>query len=241
VDGVPEHVVPAVSAVPAVTVALPGGGWARFTGRAAGDMGHGGAYVQEVSAEVAARRRAVLDLPWTWLRQVHGDTVVTVGSPGAGAGSRADAAVTAESGCALAVLTADCAPVALASPEGVLGAAHAGWAGLVAGVLERTVDTMAGLGASQVAALVGPCIEAGCYEFGPDDLDRVASAVGPEVRARTREGRPALDLAAGVRSSLARAGVDKVDVMGVCTACSPGYWSWRGRREQQRQAMVVWR
>ena len=234
-DGVPEHV------VPAVTVALPGGGRARFTGRAAGDMGHGGAYVHAVSPEVAARRRAVLDLPWTWRRQVHGDTVVTVASPGEGAGSRADAAVTAESGCALAVLTADCAPVALASPEGVLGAAHAGWAGLLAGVLERTVDAMAGLGASTVAAVVGPCIEAGCYEFGPDDLDKVAAAVGPEVRARTRHGRPALDLAAGVRSCLGRAGVDRIDVMGVCTACSPDHWSWRARREQQRQAMVVWR
>jgi YfiH family protein len=235
---VPPAVPPSV---PAVTVALPGRAWARFTGRGAGDMGHGGAYVHEVSPEVAARRRAVLDLPWTRLRQVPGDTVVTVSSPGEGAGSRADAAVTAERGCALAVLTADCAPVALASPEGVLGAAHAGWAGLVAGVLPRTVEAMSALGASEVAAVVGPCIEAGCYEFGVDDLDKVASAVGPEVRACTGQGRPALDLVAGVRAALGRAGVGRVDVMGVCTACSPGYWSWRVGRAQQRQAMVVWR
>ena len=228
---------------PPGTVALRGGAWARFTARADGDMGHGGAFVHEVLPEVAARRRAVLDLPWTWLRQVHGDTVVTVESPGEGAGARADAAVTARRGCALAVLTADCAPVALASPEGVIGAAHAGWAGLVAGVLERTVEAMAGLGASEVVAVVGPCIEARCYEFGADELERVAWVVGPAVRARTSEGRPALDLVAGVRAALARAGVRHVDNRAACTACTPGpgYWSWRARRDQQRQAMVVWR
>lgn len=224
-----------------IDVELAGGTRARFTGRAEGDLGHAGAYVTEVAPDVATRRRAVLDLPWTWLRQVHGDTVVTVTAPGEGAGSRADAAVTAEPGCALAVLTADCAPVALASPEGVVGAAHAGWAGLAAGVLERTVEGMAGLGATSVTAVVGPCIEARCYEFGPDDLEAVVAAVGPEVRGRTGAGRPALDLVAGVRAALARAGVTRVDDLATCTACSPGYYSWRARAEKQRQALVVWR
>ena len=232
---------PTAGPAPAGPLTLPGGGWARFTGRAEGDMGHGGAYVHEVRPDVAARRRAVLDLPWTWLRQVHGDTVVTVTAPGEGAGSRADAAVTAEPGCALAVLTADCAPVALASPEGVLGAAHAGWGGLVVGVLERTVEAMAALGATSVSAVVGPCIEARCYEFGADDLETVVAAVGPEVRARTSAGRPALDLVAGVRAALARAGVADVAVLATCTACSPGHYSWRARAETQRQALVVWR
>ena len=83
----------------------------RFTGRDEGDMGHGGRYVVDVDAEVEARRRAVVDRPWTWLRQVHGADVVEVRTPGDGAGTRADAAVTAEAGCVLAVLVADCAPV----------------------------------------------------------------------------------------------------------------------------------
>src|SRR5438876_12396346 len=109
-------------------------------------MGHGPSgpprhphrpFVTTFAPDVATRRRVVVDLRWTWLRQVHGDRVVTVSSPGAGAGSRADAAVTDQAGCALAVLTADCAPVALASPQGVLGVAHAGWRGLEAGVLEQ--------------------------------------------------------------------------------------------------------
>ena len=113
-----------------------------FTGRAEGDMGHGGGPVVAVRPDVEARRRAVVDLPWTWLRQVHGAEVVRVAGPGDAAGATADAAVTAAPGCALAVLTADCAPVALASAEGVIGVAHAGWRGVAAGVLEATVAEM---------------------------------------------------------------------------------------------------
>ncbi len=203
-------------------------------------MGHGGRYVVEVEPDVASRRRRVVDLPWTWLRQVHGDVVVVVGGPGEQAGTRADAAVSAQAGCALAVLTADCAPVALTSPEGVIGAAHAGWSGLAAGVLERTVESMGALGATRISAALGPCIGPECYEFGEDDLESVAARVGPDIRARTASGRPALDLAAGVRAVLAREGVT-VDDRAVCTACRPGYYSWRARREHQRQAMVVWR
>jgi YfiH family protein len=224
-----------------ITVDLVGGARARFTGRDEGDMGHGGAYVHDVSPAVAARRQDVLGLPWTWLRQVHGDTVVEVRRPGEGAGRRADAAVTTAPGCALAVLTADCAPVALASPEGVLGAAHAGWAGLAAGVLERTLEAMAALGATTVSAVVGACIGPECYEFGADDLFRVATIVGPEVRSRTADGRPAFALAAGVAAVLEREGVASVRDLRTCTACAPGYFSWRARADRQRQAMVVWR
>lgn len=212
-----------------------------FTGRAEGDMGHGGDFVVDVRPDVAARRRAVVDLPWTWLRQVHGSRVVTVTAPGAGAGEWADAAVTAEPGCALVVLTADCAPVALASPEGVVGVAHAGWRGVAAGVLERTVEAMRDLGAEVVRAVLGPCIRPECYAFGPADLAAVASRLGDGVRARTGDGRPALDLPAAVRSALARAGVDTVDDAGACTACSGRHFSHRARRETERQAVVVWR
>ncbi len=214
-----------------------------FTGRAAGDMGHGAAVAGTAVADVAERRRGVVDLPWTWLRQVHGASVVRVAGPGHQAGAVADAAVTAGAGCALAVLTADCAPVALASAEGVIGMAHAGWRGLVAGVLEATVSEMRALGATEIEAVIGPCIRPGCYEFGIDDLDVVAGRMGAAVRATTTAGRPALDLPAAVRAALAAAGVGPAAVadVGVCTACSADHFSWRARREPQRQAAVIWR
>jgi len=212
-----------------------------FTGRDDGDMGHGGVYVHAVNPDVEQRRRAVVDLPWTWLRQVHGDRVIRVLGPGDGAGEVADAAVCATPGCAIAVLTADCAPVVLDSPEGVFAVAHAGWVGLTAGVLERCVEEMRAMGATDVRAALGPCIRSECYEFGPDDLDRVAHRLGDAVRSTTSSGAPSLDLAAGVRVALDRAGVHHLHDLGVCTACSPDHFSWRSRAEQQRQATVVWR
>ena len=204
-------------------------------------MGHGGAYVTEVAAEVEARRRAVKDAPWTWLRQVHADTVVTVAEPGAGAGTTADASVSARPGCVLAVLAADCAPVALVSPEGVVAAVHAGWRGVHAGVLQRAVEAARRLGATQLQAVLGPCIRAECYQFGAEDLAAVAANLGDAVRGRTTGGHPALDLPAAVVAALGQAGVAQFEDVGVCTACSDGYFSWRGGQELARQAMVVWR
>jgi YfiH family protein len=224
-----------------IILELDGGARALFTDRADGDMGHGGRYVTEVAPEVEARRRAVLPLPWTWLRQVHSDVVRSVEEPGGAAGATGDALVADQPGCALAVLTADCAPVVLSSPEGVVGVAHAGWRGMAAGVVDRAAEVMRASGASAIDAVVGPCIRPDCYEFGADDLERVVSAVGPEVRGRTAAGRPALDLVAGLRACLARVGARRVVDIGVCTACTPDYFSWRARREHERQATVVWR
>ena len=204
-------------------------------------MGHGGLYVTEVAPDVDARRRAVKDAPWTWLRQVHGDAVVEVASPGGGAGTKADASVTAEPGCVLAVLAADCAPIALVSREGVVAVVHAGWRGLHGGALQRAVGAARRLGASDIRAVLGPCIHAECYEFGEADLDTVAARLGNGVRARTANGQPALDLPAAVAAALTEAGVPDLDDVGVCTACSGDYFSWRARKELARQAMVVWR
>jgi hypothetical protein len=214
-----------------------GPAWVRFTGTADGDL----ADPTGIDAAVLARRRSVLDRPWTWLVQVHGAGVAIVESPGGGAGRTADAAVSALPDAALAILTADCAPVAFASAEGVIGVAHAGWRGLVAGVVEETVAAMRALGALSVVAALGPCIHAECYAFGADDLDTAVDRFGPAVRAETAAGRPALDIPRAVRVAVDRADADLVADADVCTACSGGHWSWRARQDRQRQATVVWR
>jgi polyphenol oxidase len=175
------------------------------------------------------------------MRQVHGARVLEIDRPGAGTGEEADAAVTRAPDVALAVLTADCAPVALVSAEGVIGVAHAGWRGLLAGVIEATVDAMRGLGATEVGAVLGPCIHPECYQFGPLELDALAARLGPGVRSECSDGGEALDMPAAVRSSLERAGAELLGDVGICTACSPDYWSWRGGQDSQRQATVVWR
>lgn len=161
--------------------------------------------------------------------------------PGMVSGTDADALVATDAEAALAVFSADCATVALASPEGLMGAVHAGWKGVLAGVVDRAVEAIWALGATAVFAGLGPCIRAECYEFGPTDLDRVAAAVGPEVRAVTRWGTPALDLPAAVGSALAASGAELVVSDGTCTGCSPDHYSYRASGAVERQALVVWR
>jgi YfiH family protein len=213
---------------------LAGGVRVRCTGWAQGDLAGPGRVVD-------ARRRAVVDLPWTVLDQVHGARVVVVEGPGAAAGEPADAAVSTVDGAALAVITADCAPVGLGSPEGVFGVVHCGWRGLRAGVVEAAVQTMRRLGATTVEAVIGPCIHPCCYTFSEDDLADVARRVGPGVRSSDRTGRPSLDLPGGVRSALHASGARFVDGSNACTACSPGLWSYRANGTARRQATVAWR
>ena len=176
----------------------------------------------------------------TWLQQVHGNEVVVVRHPGDMAGSIADAAVTTVRGAVLAVRTADCAPVALGSPQGVIGLAHAGWRGLLAGVLEATVAVMRQNGARQVEAAIGPCIAAHGYAFSRSDLGLLKDRYGDEVEGTTSDGYPALDLPRAVRAALGACGVTGVRGPGTCTHCSPEHWSWRARRDVGRQGTLFW-
>ena len=200
-----------------------------------------GDFADPAAAVAHGASRSLADVPWTWLRQVHGSRVVVVEAPGASRGQEADAAVTCCAGAALAVLTADCAPVGLSSPEGVAGVLHAGWRGLVAGVVGATVATMRSLGATQVFAGLGPCIGPHAYRFSDGDLAAVVSAFGPQVRSVDAAGYPALDLPAAVVVAVERAGASLVAQAGICTHCSDDHWSWRARRDEARQATVVWR
>jgi hypothetical protein len=208
-----------------------------------GDLAVGG----EPSA-LAAQQRAVLDRPWVWLHQVHGAEVVVLGPRDAVdglAGAAADGVVTSRRDVALAVHTADCAGVALIGDGGTVGAVHAGWKGLVAGVLPAAVAAVRALEGGDVRAVLGPCIGPECYEFGGADLDAVAEVLGEEVRATTSWGTPALDLRAGVRAALRAEGVEVVATDTRCTACAggadaPALYSHRARRDAGRQALLVW-
>jgi len=185
------------------------------------------------------RQRAVVDLPWTWLDEVHGTDVIVVERPGHGVGATADAAITTALGAALSVWVGDCAPVAFVSSH-VVGVAHAGWRGLRDGVIASTVEQMRAAGATSIEARIGPHIHRCCYEFGPIDLEAIVERFGTGVRALTRDGRPALDMAATLMCALDELEVPVVSV-GPCTGCNGDrYWSHRARAERGRQAMVVW-
>jgi polyphenol oxidase len=212
---------------------------AAFTGRSGGAsegpyqaLNLGLRVGDDLRRALSNRRRAatvlgLAGLPWAVARQVHSARVLRVARADLGPGppegrppvGEGDGLVTDEPGLVLAALTADCAPVLLADPAaGVVGAVHAGWRGLAAGVVEAGVAALAGLGADPAATvgLVGPAVGGCCYEVGAD----VRAAVGdryPAALATTREGRPSLDPAAGAAEALARAGVGEVRVAGECT------------------------
>jgi YfiH family protein len=158
------------------------------------------------------------------LTQVHGIHVVTATRAWApGEGERADAMVTERRELALGIITADCAPVLFAdSAGGVVGAAHAGWRGAVAGVLEATLAAMASLGASapEITAVVGPCIAQDSYEVGPDLRDAVlirSPADSGFFAPGRRDDRWQFDLAGYCAARLRAAGVGHVIVTGVDT------------------------
>jgi copper oxidase (laccase) domain-containing protein len=208
----------------------------RFSNRAHGDLN-----ADVVAPHVVDRRwRVIADRPVSWLDEVHGTDVVLVDAPGAATGRRGDGMVTAVAGAALGIWVGDCAPVALVAAEGVVGAAHAGWRGLEAGLLAEVVAAMRRLGAGEITAVLGPCLHVECNEFGPADLDRLVARFGSEVAGTTAWETPAFDLPAGVRAALAVEGVELAPVRPPCTGCDAQYWSHRARAERERHGMAVW-
>jgi len=175
---------------------------------------------------------------WVWVRQVHGAGVYLATGPGRDPAPAADAIVSAERGLALAVVTADCAPLVLASDDAV-GVVHAGHPGLALGVIEAAVTRLREIGTGAVRAFLGPCIRAPRYEFGPTDLARFVAQFGPGVERRTDDGRPALDIPAAIAVVLDRMGVADFVDCGVCTSGSDGYFSFRRDRATGRQATIV--
>lgn len=196
-----------------------------------------GLAVGDDPAAVAANRRRLattVGAPVVFATQVHGREVVVVDAPpGAGpataAVGEADALVTGRSDLAVGVYVADCAPVLLADPVArLVGAAHAGRPGLVAGVVEAAVEVLVRLGArpERLVAAVGPCIAPASYEV-PGGMRDAVAAVVPAAAGTTREGTPAVDLAAGVSAVLAGCGVRSVHVDGRDTYADPDLYSHR--------------
>ncbi|MFG1806595.1 peptidoglycan editing factor PgeF [Streptomyces sp. NPDC049040] len=178
-----------------------------------------------------------------WMNQVHGREVAVVREPwGTAPAPDVDAMVTSRADLTLGVLTADCVPVLLADPQGaVVAAAHAGRPGMVAGIITAVIETMITQGAdpARTTAVLGPSVCGKCYEVPAALRDEVA-AVEPAAYAETSWGTPAVDVAAGVRAQLLRAGVRAVEGPAVCTLESADHFSYRRERTTGRLAGYVW-
>jgi YfiH family protein len=204
-----------------------------------------GDHVGDAPAHVAANRallRRVAGLPAEpeWLRQVHGNTVAR-----AGAGSaQADAIVTSEPCVVCAVLTADCLPVLFCDETGRhVAAAHAGWRGLTAGILEATVAQLRAGGAGKLLAWLGPAISAPAYEVGGEVRDEL---LGTDPRAAegftpNAPGRWQMDLPGIAKRRLLGLGVAAVYGGTACTYDDPvRFFSYRRDGVTGRQATLIW-
>jgi YfiH family protein len=210
------------------------------TTRAAGSLGLGS---EEPVAAVMAR--------WSWLLgycrareahalasagQVHGAAVATHwgGWTGWLRGRDLDGHVTSVAGVALAVTVADCTPVFLAHPSGVIGVLHAGWRGTASGMLVAGLTACAALGApaDEVVVHLGPAICGACYEVGPE--------VVAAVTGRPAHGKGRLDVRAVLAEQASRAGVRTVTVSEWCTRChAGGFFSHRGGDAGRQVAVIL--
>jgi YfiH family protein len=167
--------------------------------------------------------------------QVHSPDVVVATQPWTHAQApRADVVVTRVRGLAVGVTTADCGPVLLADREaGVVGAAHAGWKGALAGVVEAAVAAMEQLGAARtrIVAVLGPTIRQPNYEVGPDFVARFAADEAANAlffAPAARAGHAMFDLAGYIAARLQNAGVGRIEDLGHCTYADPArFFSYR--------------
>ena len=207
-------------------------------------------------ALIAENRRRVADavLPGaalTGVYQVHGNRCVIVDdTTDLTARPEADALATRTPGIILGILTADCVPVLFADRDaGVIGAAHAGWKGALAGVTDATLAAMESLGASRanIAAAIGPCIARASYEVDDGFVQRFTADDPANERffAAAKPGHAMFDIAAYVAARLAAAGVTRIAIGGQDTyAEAEDYFSYRrachkGENSYGRQLSVI--
>lgn len=227
----------------------------RHGGSSRGELGslNLGGRVGDDPEAVRANRSAVavaLDIApgqLSFMHQVHGNRVVSVASDDVISGDRdaarrdteqCDAQVTDVPGVGLAALVADCTPVLLVDIEaGVVAAVHAGRPGMLAGVVDATLDEMAQRGATSPQAFVGPSVCGRCYEV-PLRMSEAAAQVRPESRAVSWTGTPAIDVAAGVVAQLHAREVPLTWIPG-CTRESERLFSHRRSHGEGRFAGVV--
>ncbi|WNC88252.1 peptidoglycan editing factor PgeF [Paraburkholderia sp. FT54] len=214
-------------------------------------------------AAVAANRERLLKLAGVseaaWLEQIHGAGIVraeevlaqarTNGTP-----TRADASVTDRPGTVCVVMVADCMPVLFCDEAGrAVGAAHAGWRGLAAGIVEQTaqrVAELAGVEAGALHAYLGPSIGPDAFEVGADVRDAFMNGVGAAQRDATANafvehphnpGKYLADLPALARLRLQRLGVTRIVGGDLCTVTQrERFYSYRRDRETGRMAALIW-
>jgi YfiH family protein len=195
--------------------------------------------------------KAVVPNEPIWLNQVHGTQVIDADNANACSDvPSADASVTSTPGRVLAIMTADCLPVLLASSDGtVVGAAHAGWRGLAAGVIEQTVALMRAKQSNgdqahaEILAYLGPAIGPHAFEVGSEVRD-IFMAQNPASAAcfeqLQEKGKYLADIYGLACLRLNALGIEHIEGGGECTLQNPDYFSYRRDQETGRMGSFIW-
>lgn len=233
----------------------------QYSTRSDGDL----AARQKLSLELKETRQRIFAGEWYHCQQIHSDSTIVIDhkaqpfiandqpTPTAPVG---DALASRQSGIALAVQSADCATVGLVSDLGSYAVVHAGWKGLERGVIESALRSLRQLDAkaqvseskqqaksadiAQVHGCIGPHISVQKYEFGSQELTRLAQRFSLAVIGQTAWGTAALDLGEAVRFELKRLGIQISAQANACTAKDEAnFWSHRARKETSRINLVA--
>ncbi|GAB6406586.1 peptidoglycan editing factor PgeF [Pseudomonas sp. MHK4] len=202
-----------------------------------------GDHVDDSPEAVAENRQRLTDhfsIQPAWLQQVHG---IVVAHADPSRVDTADASWTSTPGIACAAMTADCLPTLFCDRAGTrVAAAHAGWRGLAAGVLEATLDSLA-VPPAEVLVWLGPAIGPQAFEVGPEvwetfvqQLPQAAEAFVPSQNA----GKFMADIYMLARLRLAARGVTAVYGGGLCTVTDPRFYSYRRASRTGRFASLIW-
>ena len=175
-----------------------------------------------------------------WLNQSHS---VRISKASETTSLPADAHWTDERYLGLAILSADCVPLALASTDGgVVAAAHCGWRGIAGGIVLALVNSLPST-CRDLHVWLGPAICKSCYEIGPEILPYLAERSNSEngTYASSRNGHVYVDLRSLIQSQLQQMGITRISQEFACTKHNSGFFSYRREKTTGRFVSLIWR
>ena len=183
----------------------------------------------------------LIDGEWNWLSQEHGTGIVWLNKSERALGVTGDALSTSSSQKIIAITVADCMPLLLVEASGVISLLHLGWRGIEQGLLEKAIEFIEAKSAEPIVAVLGPCINECCYEFGQNQMKNLVEKYGNNIVSETLDGSTSLSLKECVREVLKNCEVNIEYDDKVCTNCDPRHWSFRGEGTDKRQVMIAWK
>ena len=196
---------------------------------------------QQPENYLAENQRKLYKGEWNWLTQEHGTEIVWLEDDERSFGIRGDALATSSSQKVIAITVADCLPLLLTEQSGILSLMHLGWRGIEEGLLEKTLQFIRTKSSEPITAVLGPCIDTCCYEFGQNELRILVEKYGEKIVGRTNKGSIAFDMRVCVKEILKSFNVDIKYEEDSCTKCDSRYWSFRADGTDKRQVMIAWK